>query len=211
MQTRLMNPLRSAICIRLFLFYYSTMLHSSFAASCIQAHYLLKAICRYIFGQLSLVSVDTFPALYAGWGNFTESLSTPSHKWSSVFCLQGRLITVSWITYNWISSTEANMYLPHFLTYNKLLAYATHNILNTKLNLLHPGHSRYCLLLVCICSQGRFSGFSQWWFIHDFVVKYGSTTRWCGFTCWSQSTSVLFYGEKCILVPQGFFMLLHRQ
>lgn len=187
------------------------MLHSSFAASCIQAHYLLKAICRYIFGQLSLVSVDTFPALYAGWGNFTESLSTPSHKWSSVFCLQGRLITVSWITYNWISSTGENMYLPHFLTYNKLLAYATHNILNTKLNLLHPGHSRYCLLLVCICSQGRFSGFSQWWFIHDFVVKYGSTTRWCGFTCWSQSTSVLFYGEKCILVPQGFFMLLHRK
>lgn len=38
-----------AICICLFLFYYSSMLHSSFAACCTRARYLLKAIWLFLF------------------------------------------------------------------------------------------------------------------------------------------------------------------
>lgn len=182
--------------LSLLLFY-----HAAFIFCC-QLHsiYLKRSAVFFFFGQLSLVSVDALPALYAGWGNFTESLSTPSHKWASVFCLQGKLITVSWITYNRISSTGANMYLPDFLTYITHFLLTPHTIYSIQswVSVIDPGHSWCCLLLVSMCSQARFSGFSQWGFIHDFSVKYRSTTHWCGFTRWSQSTYVVFYGEKCV-------------
>ena len=119
------------------------MLHSSFAACCIQAHYLLKAIWLFHFWSVVITQCGRVSAPNAGRGNFTEAWSTLSHCWLCPGPPFHKLNNVN--KSKWIFASVS-------LIKNKMLAYMADYIVCQSTNrmfLIDAGHRIKCLYFKC--------------------------------------------------------------